>query len=107
MIEEVETSTQTLLFVIDKENKDVCFELDGTLQICSSYRPQYHEMMVHFSARYLNKVKRVIWVGGGDSMLLHEILKYPTIELAVGLEIDQTVTRFSFKNFGTQPHWDD
>ena len=39
-------------------------------------------------------------------MLLHEILKYPSLELVVGLEIDQKVTRGSFKHFGTQPHWD-
>ena len=39
-------------------------------------------------------------------MLLHDILKYPTLEKVIGLEIDQFVTRGSFKHFGTQPHWD-
>jgi len=39
-------------------------------------------------------------------MLLHEILKYNSLQLVIGLEIDQTVTRKSFKHFGTQPHWD-
>jgi S-adenosylmethionine/arginine decarboxylase-like enzyme len=63
-------------------------------------------MFVHYVARYLDDIKRVLWVGGGDSMLLHEIIKYPSLELAVGLELDQQVTRSSFKHFGTQPHWD-
>jgi hypothetical protein len=40
-------------------------------------------------------------------MLLHEALKYPNIEKVVGLELDQTVTRKSFKHFRTQPHFDD
>ena len=40
-------------------------------------------------------------------MLLHEMLKYPSLELAVGLELDQKVTRGAFKHFGVQPHWDD
>lgn len=40
-------------------------------------------------------------------MLLHEALKYPTLEKVVGLELDQTVTRKSFKYFQTQPHFDD
>jgi Spermine/spermidine synthase domain len=40
-------------------------------------------------------------------MLLHEALKYPNIEKVVGLELDQTVTRKSFKHFKTQPHFDD
>jgi spermidine synthase/S-adenosylmethionine/arginine decarboxylase-like enzyme len=70
------------------------------------YRPHYHEIVTHLTARFLDRIKRVVFVGGGDSMLLHEILKYPAIELVVGLEIDQAVTRSSFKHFGTQPHWD-
>ena len=40
-------------------------------------------------------------------MLLHEALKYPSLELVVGLELDQVVTRKSFKYFQTQPHFDD
>ena len=95
-----------MTFYEHPENKDTCFDLDTTVQICGSYRPHYHEMFVHYAARYVDKVKRVLWVGGGDSMLLHEILKYPSLELVVGLEIDQKVTRHSFKQFGTQPHWD-
>lgn len=40
-------------------------------------------------------------------MLLHEALKYPNLELVVGLELDQTVTRKCFKYFNTLPHFDD
>jgi spermidine synthase len=106
---QVDSLYQEILFYTDlddKEDKDTCFDLDGTVQICGSYRPHYHELVVHYPARYVDTVKRVVWVGGGDSMLLHEVLKYPTLELVVGLELDQTVTRNSFKHFGTQPHWD-
>ena len=39
-------------------------------------------------------------------MFLHEILKYPDLELAVGLELDQKVTRGAFQYFGVQPHFD-
>ena len=89
----------------DPKSLDTCFELDTTVQICGSYRPHYHEMVVHYTAKFLKEVKRVLWVGGGDSMLLHEIMKYnSTLEKVVGLEIDQTVTRKSFQHFGTQPH---
>jgi spermidine synthase len=51
-------------------------------------------------------VRRIIFIGGGDSMLLHEALKYPNLELVVGLELDQTVTRKCFKYFNTLPHFD-
>ncbi|EED88836.1 hypothetical protein THAPSDRAFT_264237, partial [Thalassiosira pseudonana CCMP1335] len=48
--------------------------------------------------------KRVVFVGGGDSMLLHEVLKYEGLEMVLGLELDQKVTN-SFEHFKTQPHF--
>ena len=105
--EELDTSYQEVIFNVQPETGDVCMDLDTILQICSSYRPQYHEFVHHFPARYVETVKRVVFVGGGDSMLLHEALKYPSLEQVVGLELDQTVVRKSFKYFNTQPHFDD
>jgi len=102
---------QTVIFEENLKLDDKCLRLDSTLQQCSSYRPHYHEPFVHQSAAYLNKnmlsgVKRVVFVGGGDSMLLHEILKYDGLEMVLGLELDQKVTRNSFEHFKTQPHFD-
>ena len=102
----IKSTFQTILFYMRDEDNDMCFSLDTTVQICSSYRPHYHEAVVHYTARFLPIIKRVLWVGGGDSMLLHEILKYPSLEFVVGLELDQQVTRNAFKYFGSQPHWD-
>lgn len=86
---------------------DVCMSLDDIVQICSSYRPNYHEPFVHFPAVYLKEFKRVAFIGGGDSMLLHEALKYPSVELVLGLELDQKNVRESFRFFRTEPHFDD
>mmetsp|Transcript_11912 Transcript_11912/g.17068 ORF Transcript_11912/g.17068 Transcript_11912/m.17068 type:complete len:1236 (+) Transcript_11912:191-3898(+) len=87
-------------------NGDTCLIIDGITQICTSYRPQYHETGVHFTSQFLPEMKRVVFVGGGDSMLLHEFLKFPSVEMVLGLELDQTVVRYSFKHFGSQPHFD-
>jgi len=106
-LETVQTPYQTMELYHHPDTLDTCFQLDSVVQICGCYRPHYHEMVVHYTARFLPSIRRVVWVGGGDSMLLHEIVQYPHLELAVGLEIDQTVTRKSFRHFGTQPHWDD
>ncbi len=38
-------------------------------------------------------------------MLLHEVLQYDSLELVVGLELDQKVTRGCFRHFGTSPHF--
>ena len=40
-------------------------------------------------------------------MLLHECLKYPNVELVLGLELDQRNVRESLGRFKTQPHFDD
>eukprot|EP00986_Skeletonema_menzelii_P020196 scaffold30474_cov166-Skeletonema_menzelii.AAC.1 len=86
---------------------DTCLSLDDVLQICHSYRPHYHEPYIHFPAAYLKEMKRIVFIGGGDSMLLHESLKYPDVELVLGLELDQKVVRESLRYLHTQPHFDD
>lgn len=106
-LEDLQTSYQHALFNRHNETGDVCMDIDEIVQICSSYRPQYHEYSANYAARFLDSVKRVLFVGGGDSMLLHEALKYKNLEKVVGLELDQVITRKSFKYFHTQPHFDD
>ena len=106
-VEFLKTNYQDLNFMRKESTDDTCMDLDNIVQICSNYRPQYHEYSTHAAGRFVKDVKRVIFIGGGDSMLLHESLKYPDLELVVGLEIDQTVVRKSFKYFQTSPHFED
>ncbi|KAL3921607.1 MAG: hypothetical protein SGILL_002662, partial [Bacillariaceae sp.] len=106
-LEHLKTHYQVLNFAARESDGDLCLDLEDTLQICSCYRPHYHEYSAHFAGRFVDDVKRIIFIGGGDSMLLHESLKYPNLEKVVGLELDQTVTRKTFKYFRTQPHFDD
>jgi len=106
-LESLQTNYQPVGFEYHEDMDDVCMDIDNIVQICSCYRPQYHEFVTHYAARFIDTVKRVLFVGGGDSMLLYEALKYPTLELVVGLELDQTIARKSFKYFQTQPHFDD
>lgn len=106
-VEFLETHYQDLNFMERKETNDMCMDLDNIVQICDNYRPQYHEYSTHGAAKYVKDIRRIIFIGGGDAMLLHEILKYPDLELVVGLELDQSVVRKSFKHFHTSPHFDD
>ena len=106
-LEDFQTNYQALSFMESEDGEDLCMDIEDIVQICNSYRPQYHEYVVHAAARYIDDVKRIVFIGGGDSMILHEALKYPNLELVVGLELDQTVVRKSFKHFKTRPHFDD
>ena len=103
----LESFYQKIQFEYSEQKSDTCLYMNGHLHACASFRPHYHEVFVHYPARFVNEVKRVAFVGGGDNMIVHEILKYSSLELVVGLELDQQVVRSSFKNFGTQPYFDD
>jgi hypothetical protein len=94
-----ESNYQSMKWQKREEDNDICLHLDDMLQICSSYRPHYHEFFVHFPAQYIESVKRVIFLGSGDAMLLHEILKYPELEKVVGLEVSH-IEIHHVKNFG-------
>jgi len=106
VIDETESHYQEIRFEHDEEQGETCLYLSNWLQTCSSFRPHYHESVVHIPASFVDEVKRVIYLGGGDNYMLHEILKYPSLELVMGFELDQQVVRSSFKNLGTQPHFD-
>jgi len=87
---------------------DTCLHINGRLHACSSLRPHYHEMLIQYPARYLDESpKRVLYMGGGDNLVLAEVLKFPSLELVVGLELDQKIVRASFNYLRSQPHFND
>jgi hypothetical protein len=93
----------------DEREQDTCLHLNGVLHSCLAFRPHVHETLIHYPASFLPKdsIKRVLFVGGGDLVILHEILRYPSIELVIGMELDQTVLRSSFRHYGIQPKFED
>jgi hypothetical protein len=105
-IQRFQSQYQLIEHYYDPETRDTCFNLDTIFQMCGSYWPYYHEVQVHKAAKYIQQdIKRVLFVGAGDNGLLNEIVKYPSLELVVGLELDQHVARLAFKHFGAQPHY--
>jgi hypothetical protein len=93
---------------IKANHENVCFVLDNEPQTCSYFSAHYHDIASHFPTRYLESVKRVAILGGGDSKILQDMLQYnSTIEKVIHLELDQVGTRLCFKHFLTDPHFDD
>lgn len=107
-IDEEDSGYQTIRFMSHDGDKNVCFVLDGEPQTCSYFSAHYHDLACHFPTRYLESVKRVAIIGGGDSKMLHEVLQYnKTLEKVIHLELDQKGTRKCFKYFASEPHFDD
>ena len=74
LIDEFKSQYQQINFLMNHDDLDTCMDLDDTIQICDAYRPHYHEYAVHQTVRFLppHSTRRVLFVGGGDSMLLHD-----------------------------------
>ena len=86
-------------FEKNKYNIDRCLVLDDELQLCQSHEKKYHEFMTHFPSYYLNQIKNVLIIGGGDCMNLREVMKYKSIKQVDMLELDPDVIKVSKKFF--------
>ena len=72
-------------YIISEYNQsDTCLRLDGYFHSCATVRPHVHETIIHYPLSFVDEVKRVLYVGGGDVIILNEILKYPSLELVIG-----------------------
>ena len=93
----------------DEREQDTCLWLENVIHSCLSFRPHVHETLIHYPASFLPKggMKRIMYVGGGDLVLLHELLRYESVELIIGMELDQVVLRNSFRHYGIQPKFED
>ncbi|KAB8127157.1 spermidine synthase [Gracilibacillus oryzae] len=61
----------------------------------------YHEMVAHVPLFTHPNPKHVLVVGGGDGGVIREILKHPSVEKAVLVDIDGKVIEFSKKYLPT------
>ncbi len=68
--------------------------LDGVIQVTTGDEFVYHEMLAHLPIYAHGNVRTACVVGGGDGGMLREILKHPTVEKAVLVEIDAGVVEF-------------
>lgn len=90
VLHEVETKHQHLV-IFRNETWGTVLMLDGVCQLTTSDEFVYHEMMAHVPLMALDNPRRVLVIGGGDGGVLREVLKHPSVEQAVLVEIDRTV----------------
>ena len=89
--------------VIDTKREELgkCLVMNDEIALCTGEEVKYHELITHYGIQYLPLVgpKRVLIVGGGDCMVLREIMKYDSIQRVDVLELDDMVTRVCEKHF--------
>jgi spermidine synthase len=67
--------------------------LNGNLQFHSRDEYRYHEALVHPALAAHGAPRRVLVLGGGDGMAVREVLRYPSVEQVVLVELDPHITR--------------
>ncbi|RYF76356.1 MAG: polyamine aminopropyltransferase, partial [Comamonadaceae bacterium] len=67
--------------------------LNGNLQFAERDEYRYHEALVHPVMAAHGAPKRVAVLGGGDGMVVRELLKYPSVEQVTLVELDPNMTR--------------
>lgn len=73
--------------------------LDDVVMLTDRDNFFYHEMMSHPALFSHPNPRNVVIIGGGDCGTLREVLRHPTVETVVQVEIDEMVTRVSEKYF--------
>ena len=74
--------------------------LNGNLQFSSADEYRYHEALVHpaalaATASLGHPPKRVLVLGGGDGLAARELLRYPSVEKIVLVDLDRVMTELA------------
>ncbi len=81
--------------LIETEQFGKMLVLDGTVQTTIGDEFVYHEMITHVPLCTHKNPKKALVIGGGDGGAIREIIKHPSIEKAVLVEIDGRVVEIS------------
>jgi spermidine synthase len=90
-----EQSAFQYLEIYETEGFGNLMVIDGCTMVSTRDNFFYHEMMSHTALYTHPNPKRVWIIGGGDCGTLREVLKHPTVEQAVQIDIDERVTRLA------------
>ncbi|MFL1675989.1 polyamine aminopropyltransferase [Paenibacillus dendritiformis] len=85
------------LVMLDTEEFGRMLVLDGMVMTTVKDEFVYHEMVAHPALVTHPNPKKVLVVGGGDGGVMREIMKHPSVEKAVLVDIDGKVIEYSKK----------
>jgi len=69
--------------------------LNGNLQFSSADEYRYHEALVHPPLALKPTARRVLICGGGDGLAVREVLKHPSVEEVVLVDLDPAMTEMA------------
>ncbi len=84
--------------VVTKFKDDIRLFLNGNLQFSSLDEYRYHESLVHIPLLSIKNREEVLVLGGGDGLVVRELLKYPDIKHITVVDIDSKMTDLAKSN---------
>ncbi len=78
--------------VLTRSQYETKLFLNGSLQFSSRDEYRYHEALVHPGLAAVTTPRRVLILGGGDGLAAREVLRYPSIESVVLVDLDAAMT---------------
>jgi spermidine synthase len=87
------TSSPYQRIVITKNKRELRLHLNGNLQFSSADEYRYHEALVHPALSSVTSLKKVLVLGGGDGLAVREILKYPSVQKIMLVDLDAAMTK--------------
>ena len=81
-------------FDIKTTNKktETIMTLDGNFQFSSRTEKFYHEGFSHVGLNLVGEIpKKILVLGGGDGLLIRELLKYSEVEIIEQIELDEKI----------------
>ena len=84
--------------VLTRWNEDYRLFLNGNLQFSSRDEYRYHESLVHLPMALTQQKENVLVLGGGDGLIVREVLKYPKVQAVTLVDIDPLMTELGKSN---------
>ncbi|MBM7556693.1 polyamine aminopropyltransferase [Halanaerobacter jeridensis] len=84
--------------VITKDNQDLRMFLNGNIQFSSQDEYRYHESLVHPVMSLVKEHHQILVLGGGDGLVVKQLLQYPEVEKIDLVDLDRAVTTLAQHN---------
>jgi spermidine synthase len=85
-----QTSFQKIVLTSYGDN-DTRLYLDGNLQFSTADEYRYHEPLVHYPLSAIPRRESILVLGGGDGIVVRELLRYPEVKKITLVDLDPTV----------------
>lgn len=84
--------------VLTRWNNDFRMFINGAIQFSSTDEYRYHESLVHIPMSLSQSHEKILVLGGGDGLVIKQILKYPEVNQIHLVDLDPEITRLAKEN---------